>query len=163
MPLDSFEAERQEEPGRALPNRTFQFPYTVVLRVDEEGDVIATIAELQGCTAHGKDVTEALDYLQDVMRVWLELARESGNPIPEPVTQESFSDERSKLRVERRALKANIERLERKIAGARGCQECDGNSTIETAPAGAGHSDDLAEYQRCPACVNGVVFPVEEK
>lgn len=36
--------------------------------------------------------------------------------------------------------------------GAGGCPTCHGDGVMETAPAGAGHADDLVEYVPCPDC-----------
>ena len=40
-----------------------------------------------------------------------------------------------------------VELMESKI-----CPTCQGERTIESKPAGAGHSDDLAEHEWCPDC-----------
>jgi antitoxin HicB len=59
-------------------------PYTIVLRRDEEGDVTARVEELQGCVAHGKNVAEALEILEEFKQAWIERAIESGQIVPEP-------------------------------------------------------------------------------
>jgi antitoxin HicB len=63
-------------------------PYTVVLRRDEEGDVVAKVQELTGCVAHGRDEREALDSLREIQRAWLEDCIESGQGVPEPEIDE---------------------------------------------------------------------------
>ncbi|HLW82893.1 MAG TPA: toxin-antitoxin system HicB family antitoxin [Candidatus Acidoferrales bacterium] len=61
-----------------------ELPYTVVIRKDEEGDYLARIEELAGCTADGPTPEDALKALSEIQRAWLEEAIEAGQPIPEP-------------------------------------------------------------------------------
>ena len=49
----------------------------------EEGGYLATCKAIQGCHAEGETVAEALDNLEDVARIILELMREDGLPLPE--------------------------------------------------------------------------------
>ena len=51
---------------------------------DENGAFIAEVPELPGCTAHGVTQEDALCNAQDAIRLWVETAREFGDPIPEP-------------------------------------------------------------------------------
>jgi predicted RNase H-like HicB family nuclease len=51
---------------------------------DENGAFIAEVPELPGCTAHGVTQEDALGNAQDAIRLWVETAREFGDPIPEP-------------------------------------------------------------------------------
>lgn len=62
-------------------------PYTVVLRADEDGDVIARVAELEGCVAHGSGSSEALQNLEVVKRLWLTAALKASKTIPEPAAE----------------------------------------------------------------------------
>jgi len=64
--------------------------YTVVMRLDEEGDVIAEIQELPGCVAHGRDPSEAWKNLRDVQQAWIEDCLESGETVPEPEPEEDL-------------------------------------------------------------------------
>ncbi len=59
-------------------------PYGIVLRKDDEGDWVARIEELPGCTAHGKTREEALESLQEVQQAWIEDALAVGDAVPEP-------------------------------------------------------------------------------
>ena len=59
-------------------------PYTLILRPDEVGDVIARIQELPGCIAHGENEAEALSNIREVQKLWIETNIENGKPIPEP-------------------------------------------------------------------------------
>jgi predicted RNase H-like HicB family nuclease len=59
-------------------------PYTKSLRPDQDGDVVAKIQELPGCSAHGQDAQEALANLEEAQRLWLEDCLSAGDPVPEP-------------------------------------------------------------------------------
>lgn len=65
-------------------------PYTLLLRKDEEGDIVARITEFEGCTAHGSTEAEALDALREVEQAWIEMRLEAGLPIPEPESEEDL-------------------------------------------------------------------------
>ena len=49
----------------------------------EEGGYLAACDAIQGCHAEGETVAEALENLEDVARILLELRREDGLPFPE--------------------------------------------------------------------------------
>ncbi len=51
---------------------------------DEDGLYVAEAPELPGCAAHGATYDEALQSIRDAMSLWLDVAREFGNHIPEP-------------------------------------------------------------------------------
>jgi predicted RNase H-like HicB family nuclease len=51
---------------------------------DEDGAYIAEAPELPGCMAHGVTQEGALSNALDAMRLWLDTAKEFGDPIPEP-------------------------------------------------------------------------------
>ena len=51
---------------------------------DEDNAFIAEIPELPGCMAHGNTKFEALKNAEDAIEAWLEIAKEYGDPIPEP-------------------------------------------------------------------------------
>ena len=59
-------------------------PYTKSLRPDRDGDVVAQIRELPGCSAHGQDEREALANLEEAQRLWLEDCLIARDPVPEP-------------------------------------------------------------------------------
>lgn len=50
----------------------------------EDTAFIAEVPELPGCMAHGDTQEEALANVKEAMRLWLDTAREFGDPIPEP-------------------------------------------------------------------------------
>lgn len=45
---------------------------------------IAEVPELPGCMAHGDSQETALKNVNDAMELWIDTAREFGDPIPEP-------------------------------------------------------------------------------
>ena len=53
----------------------------------EEGGYFAICEAIQGCHAEGDTVAEALENLEDVARILLELRREDGLPTPEGLTE----------------------------------------------------------------------------
>lgn len=66
-----------------------KLPYTIVVRQDDEGDFVARVEELRGCTAHGTSANEAIGSLEDVKRLWFEEAIAAEIRIPEPETDEN--------------------------------------------------------------------------
>jgi len=62
-----------------------EIKYEMVIYWSEEDDAyIAEVPELPGCLAHGDTQTKALRNVQDAMKLWLDVARENGDPIPQP-------------------------------------------------------------------------------
>lgn len=51
---------------------------------EEDGGYIADIPDLDSCSAFGSTPEEALREVAKAKRAWLEAARSSGKPIPEP-------------------------------------------------------------------------------
>ena len=51
---------------------------------DEDGGYIANIPDLPMCSAFGSTPTVALREAQKAKRAWLAVAKEQGNPAPEP-------------------------------------------------------------------------------
>ena len=59
--------------------------YEVIIYRSEEGQAfIAEAPELPGCAAHGRTQEVALASAQDAIRLWIETAKEFGDPIPAP-------------------------------------------------------------------------------
>ena len=59
--------------------------YEIILYWSTEDQAfIAEVPELPGCMAHGDTQEVALANVKDAMRLWLDTAREFGDPIPEP-------------------------------------------------------------------------------
>ena len=63
--------------------------YTVKIFPDPEGDgdFIAEIEELKGCSAFGASPEEALQEVEIAMKLWIETAKKHGKPIPKPKSQ----------------------------------------------------------------------------
>jgi len=51
---------------------------------EEDGGYIADVPDLDSCSAFGATPKEALEQLEIAKKAWLEAARESGKPVPEP-------------------------------------------------------------------------------
>lgn len=51
---------------------------------DEDGEYIADIPDLRGCSASGSTPEEAVREVQIAKDLWLKVAAEHGDPIPEP-------------------------------------------------------------------------------
>ncbi len=49
-----------------------------------DGVFVAEVPQLPGCAAHGQTQEEALRNVKDAVELWIETAREFGDPIPEP-------------------------------------------------------------------------------
>ena len=63
--------------------------YTLKIFPDPEGDgdYIAEIEELKGCSAFGETPGEALKEIEIAMKLWIESAKKHGKPIPKPKSQ----------------------------------------------------------------------------
>jgi len=51
---------------------------------EEDGGYIADIPDLDSCSAFGRTPEEALAEVLQAKEAWLEVARETGKPIPRP-------------------------------------------------------------------------------
>jgi predicted RNase H-like HicB family nuclease len=59
--------------------------YEDIIYWSQEDDAfIAEVPELPGCAAHGPTQEAALANAQEAIRLWLDTAKEFGDPIPEP-------------------------------------------------------------------------------
>ena len=59
--------------------------YEIILYWSEEDQVfVAEVPELPGCVAHGDTLESALSSANDAIQLWVDTAREFGDPIPEP-------------------------------------------------------------------------------
>jgi predicted RNase H-like HicB family nuclease len=59
--------------------------YEVIIYWSEEDEAyIADVPELPGCVTHGATQEDALRSAQEAIRLWLDTAREFGDPVPEP-------------------------------------------------------------------------------
>ena len=51
---------------------------------NEDVAFIAEVPELTGCAAHGNTQEEALQNANDAIQLWIDTAKEFGDPVPEP-------------------------------------------------------------------------------
>ena len=59
--------------------------YEIIIFWSAEDDAfVAEAPELPGCMAHGATQEEALTNAMAAMQLWIDTAREFGDPIPEP-------------------------------------------------------------------------------
>ncbi len=49
-----------------------------------DGAFVAEVPRLPGCMAHGDTQEAALDSVNQAMDLWIDTAREFGDPVPEP-------------------------------------------------------------------------------
>ena len=76
-------------------------PYTKLLKRDEDGEFVASIAEFPGCSAHGATENEALEFLREVTAAWIEERLAAGLEIPKPQQDESLPSGKWLQRVSR--------------------------------------------------------------
>ena len=57
---------------------------TIIYWSEEDQSFLADVPELPGCMAHGASADQALANAQEAIQLWLDTAREFGDPIPEP-------------------------------------------------------------------------------
>ena len=59
--------------------------YEIIIYWSAEDKVfVAEIPELPGCAAHGKTPDEALTNSKQAIQLWIDTAKEFGDPIPKP-------------------------------------------------------------------------------
>lgn len=59
--------------------------YEIILYWSNEDEVfVAEVPELPGCMAHGDTTESALANAHQAIQLWIDTAREFGDPIPEP-------------------------------------------------------------------------------
>ena len=68
-------------------DRKENFQYKIILFWSNEDQAyIAEVPELQGCVADGNSYQEALKNAETAIKIWLEVAQESGRVIPKAKT-----------------------------------------------------------------------------
>ena len=61
------------------------YKYEIIIYWSREDDAyVAEVPELPGCMAHGSTYEEAIKNVQDAIQLWIDTAKEFGDPIPEP-------------------------------------------------------------------------------
>ena len=59
--------------------------YAVLIQYDKDENIyVASVPQLEGCMAHGDTPEQALHEISIAQRLWLRVAAEHGDPIPEP-------------------------------------------------------------------------------
>ncbi len=59
--------------------------YEIIIYWSAEDELfVAEVPELPGCAAHGKTQDEALANTKQAIQLWIDTAKEFGDPIPEP-------------------------------------------------------------------------------
>jgi antitoxin HicB len=69
-------------------------PYHIEAIYDASGKApgwFARVVELPGCMTQAESRDEVLAMIQDAMRDWIEVGIEEGQPIPGPLTHETYS------------------------------------------------------------------------
>lgn len=51
---------------------------------EEDAAFVAEVPELLGCMAHGDSYEKALKSAKNAIRLWIDTAKEFGDPIPKP-------------------------------------------------------------------------------
>ncbi len=60
--------------------------YEIIIFWDNEDQIyISDIPELPGCSAHGNTYDDALANAKDAIQLWIDTAKEFGDPIPIPI------------------------------------------------------------------------------
>ena len=59
--------------------------YEIIIYWSKEDEAfVAEVPELPGCAVHGDTQENALEQVNEAVKLWLDTAREFGDPIPEP-------------------------------------------------------------------------------
>ena len=59
--------------------------YEVIIYWSDEDDTfVAEVPELPGCSAHGDTQAAALQSVEQAIDLWIDTAREFGDPVPDP-------------------------------------------------------------------------------
>ena len=57
---------------------------TIYSKKREDTVFIAEVPELPGCMAHGESQEDALKNTKEAIQLWIDTAKEFGDPVPEP-------------------------------------------------------------------------------
>ena len=59
--------------------------YEIIIYWSKEDEAfVAKVPELPGCATHGDTQENALEQVNEAVKLWIDTAREFGDPIPEP-------------------------------------------------------------------------------
>lgn len=56
----------------------------IIFWSDEDRAFVSDIPELPGCVAHGNTYSDALKNAEEAIHLWVETAKEFGDPVPVP-------------------------------------------------------------------------------
>lgn len=78
-------SEARTAPAAAGGHVTEAYKYEMIVYWSgEDGAFLVEVPELPGCMADGPTPAAAVSNAQEVIAMWLDVAREEGRPIPEP-------------------------------------------------------------------------------
>jgi predicted RNase H-like HicB family nuclease len=61
------------------------YKYEIIIYWDnQDGIYVADVPELPGCSAHGGTYDDALNNIKEAIQLWIDTAKEFGDPVPEP-------------------------------------------------------------------------------
>jgi len=61
------------------------YKYEIIIYWSKEDETfIAEVPELPGCIAHGETQEDALKNAKEAVQLWIDTAKEFGDPVPEP-------------------------------------------------------------------------------
>lgn len=61
------------------------YKYEIIIYWSSEDEAfVAEVPELPGCIAHGKTPEDALKNAKEAIQLWIDTAKEFGDPIPKP-------------------------------------------------------------------------------
>lgn len=56
----------------------------IIFWSDDDQAFVAEVPELTGCMAHGESHEAAIGQAKEAIQLWIDTAREFGDPVPEP-------------------------------------------------------------------------------
>ena len=86
-------------------------PYRKVISGDADEGFLIQVPDLPGCMTAGETMEEAVSMLPEAMALWLTVALEDGDPIPEPTPVPEYSG-RMLVRMPKTLHRRLIERAE---------------------------------------------------
>lgn len=84
-PLSSHRDGTQSQPLASWPpvRKAGVHKYEVIIYwSSEDASFVAEVPELPGCSAHGDSRSAALQNIEQAIELWVDTAREFGDPIP---------------------------------------------------------------------------------
>jgi len=65
--------------------------YPVIITTSEDGGYVAEIEDLPGCFTQGETLEEVYANMEEARRLWIDIAYEDGQYIPEPNDKQEYS------------------------------------------------------------------------